>query len=86
MSKIIRQNFKGDFLLIERFKRKTDQGADVSAVPNRLIVEYFTEYGKSKFTVSRNGSEFTNCSLSKDGKSLLSHIALSKIEDRKSVV
>ena len=80
MSKIIRQNCHGDFLVTETFKTKNEDGTEtIIPVPERVRIEYFTEHGNGKFVVIRNGTEFTSCSLSNDGNTLISHIALSQV-------
>jgi len=76
---MIHQNFKGDFIRIERFQRVNEDGVQVEIpVPDHVRIEYFTKGFSGKYIVERNGGQCNSCTLSEDGLSLISNIALSR--------
>lgn len=73
---MIRQNYKGDFSIIERFYAGEDKTP--VKVPQHLRIDYFTRNPKGKYTVVRNGHDCTGCAVSDDGMSLTCYLALSR--------
>lgn len=73
-----RQNYRGDFVLIEKFYRDNNGTKEQIAVPNHISIDYYTQSHKGKFTVERHGSICKNCSVSDDEMSLIVYLALSK--------
>lgn len=73
---MIRQNYKGDFSIIERFYAGEDKTP--VEVPQHLRIDYFTRNPKGKYTVVRNGDVCTGCAVSDDGMSLTCYLALSR--------
>ncbi len=71
-----RQNYKGDFTIVEKFSLGYNQGT--RPVPNRVRIEYFTKPTGPRWVVERNGSECKHCTLAADGNSLITNVALSK--------
>lgn len=65
-------HWRDDFSITESFST----GGSPSAVPDRVLIEYFTAKGRSKFVASRDGNRFENCSLSQDGMSLTVYLSL----------
>lgn len=63
---MIHQNFKGDFIRIERFQRVNEDGVQVEIpVPDHVRIEYFTKGFSGKYIVERNGGQCNSCTLSK---------------------
>lgn len=76
---MMHQNFKGDFIRVEQFYRTEENGEQRQIpVPENLRIEYFTKGFNSRYIIERNGDHFQSCSLSDDGMSLISNIALSR--------
>lgn len=75
---MIQQNYKSDFSIIERFYRDIDGDQQQVAVPDNVRIEYFTEPYGGKYVIERNGDRMIHCSLSEDGMSLISYVALSR--------
>ena len=75
-----KQNFKGDFTIVERFREPADPGQTGMQipVPQHVRIEYCTKEHSGIFVVERDGDQCTNCTISKDGMSLISKVALSK--------
>ncbi len=77
---MIQQNYRGDFSIIERFYRNIDGTDQQVAVPDNVRIEYFTEPYGGKYVIERNGDKMKHCILSEDGMSLISYIALSRLQ------
>ena len=70
-------HFRDDFSIQEKFYTDDGNGGKtVIDVPERVEIEFFTVQGRSRFVARRNGSEFENCELSADGKTLTVFVSL----------
>lgn len=69
-----KQNSRGDFTASHIFYK---DGVQV-AVPDHIEVIYFTDEMCGKFICERNGAEQRCCTVSDDGMTLFTHIALSE--------
>lgn len=76
----MRKNFRSDFTIEETFYAESGQnnGLVPTAVPQYFRIDYFTPRSKAKFTCSRNGETFHNCSLSQGGNSVICCLSLSR--------
>lgn len=73
-----RQNYKGDFMVVQTFFHKDDAGGQVQvSVPEHVKLEYFTPQFQGLYVAERDGDRMTNCSLAEDGMSLNVTICLS---------
>ena len=72
------QNYRGDFSIIETFYRNIDGAKSQVAVPDTLKIEYYTDPNGRKFVVEKKGNTLKNCTLSDDGMTLTSELALSR--------
>lgn len=74
-----RQNYKGDFMVVQTFFHEDDAGGQVQvAVPEHVKLEYFTPQFQGLYVAERDGERMTNCSLAEDGMSLNVAICLSR--------
>ena len=74
-----RQNYKGDFMVVQTFFLVVDAGGQVQvAVPEHVKLEYFTPQFQGLYVAERDGERMTNCSLAEDGMSLNVAICLSR--------
>lgn len=69
-----KQNSMGDFTASHIFYK---DGAQV-AVPSHVEVQYYTDEMCGKFICERNGDKRHYCSISDDGMTLFTHLALSE--------
>lgn len=79
---MIRQNYRGDFIVAQTFYRDVDVDGVSSkkqvSVPDHVIVEFFTKPGSGVYAVERDGEMMKNCSVSSDGMTLFCNLALSR--------
>lgn len=75
---IRRQNFKGDFSMVERFFTTENGVKQQTSVPTHVRIEYFTDERTGVFTAERHGDKLTNCTIADDGLSLTVQLSLSK--------
>lgn len=69
-----KQNSRGDFTASHIFYKDGQQ----VAVPNHIEVIYYTDDMCGKFVCERNGEKRKYCSISEDGMTLFTHLALSE--------
>lgn len=76
---MIRQNHKSDFTIVEYFREKDSSGNIIDRpVPDRVRLEFLTLSNKGRFIAERRGTDYVNCALGSDGKSLEVFIPLSR--------
>ena len=75
---MIYQNYRGDFLIVEKFYRDRQKQEQVP-VPEHVRVNYFTGRREGVFVAERNGDWCRSCEVSDDGMSLLVYVPLSRV-------
>ncbi len=74
---MIYQNYKSDFLMVEKFYRDKDRSEQMP-VPEHVVLSYFTARRENSFRAERNGAYCSACQVSEDGMDLLVYLPLSR--------
>lgn len=75
---MIYQNYRGDFLIVEKFYRDSLRLEPVP-VPEHVRVKYFTRGREGVFVAERDGNRCRSCEVSDDGMNLLVYVPLSRV-------
>ena len=72
------QFFKDDLVITHKFHVLNEGAQEQIPVPEHVRITYFTEPNSGFIRIERNGDNFTGCSLSTDGMTLISSVSLSR--------